>query len=579
VRRILLISVLLLQLFSVSFSAAQQPDIRVRLLSLYRLTQVTIHPIDRTTWSAGGAARELSGVLTIRARGESVEVAERTAAKVMIDGDVRMVVERGPTEHMRGTLEISAQDGILRIIASMPVEDYVADVLQGETAGNMPAEALKAMAVAIRSYTTRFRERHKEEGFDFCDTTHCQYLRLEPQPAVLAAVKQTAGELLWDRGTPLAAYYHKDCGGRTEDAAAVWQDQASPALVSHEDSYCVRVGEAWRSEISRSDLDRVIGAVGMKVPPGWNRIVVAERTPSGRARILRFGVGDAGSGAAVSASTLRFAVGRTLGWGTLKSDWYDVSMQGDHLIFTGRGVGHGVGMCQTGAAEMARQGKNYHEILAFFYPGAASGLSAKGIPWSVVPTESFELRVVNAGDKVAARTAARAALEWATQRSGLTLHSLPLIEVYPTVAMFRDATGEPGWVAASTRHQHMRVQPPSVLRDKFESVLRHEFLHMLVEDNAQANMPLWFREGLVVYLGGDPPPAQDVTMSGREIDQAISSRHSEDGMRDAYAQAAAMVRDLDQRNGRSQLLGWLRGGLPDDIRAGTVVAGADKGSK
>jgi stage II sporulation protein D len=576
---VLLISVLLLQLFSASFSAAQQPDIRVRLLSLYRLSQVTIHPADRTTWSMGGAAHELSGVLTIRVRGESVEVAERTAAKVRIDGDVRMVGERGPTEHLRGTLEISAQDGTLRIVASMPVEQYVADVLQGETAGNMPAEALKALAVAIRSYTTRFRERHKEEGFDFCDTTHCQYLRLEPQPAVLAAVKQTVGELLWDRGTPLAAYYHKDCGGRSEDAAAVWPDQASPALVSHEDSYCVRGTEAWRSEILRSDLDRVISAAGMKVPPGWNRIVVAERTPSGRARILRFGVGNAASGAAVSASTLRFAVGRTLGWSTLKSDWYDVGMQGDHFIFSGRGVGHGVGLCQTGAAEMARQGKNYHEILAFYYPGALSGLSAKGIPWSVVPTESFELRVVNAGDKVAARTAARAALEWATQRSGLTLHSLPLIEVYPTVAMFRDATGEPGWVAASTRHQHMRVQPPSVLRDKFESVLRHEFLHMLVEDNAQASTPLWFREGMVVYLGGDPPAAQDVTMSGTEIDQAISSRHSEDGMREAYAQAAAMVRDLDQRNGRSQLLGWLRSGLPDSLRAGAIISGSDKGSK
>jgi stage II sporulation protein D len=196
--------------------------------------------------------------------------------------------------------------------------------------------------------------------------------------------------------------------------------------------------------------------------------------------------------------------------------------------------------------------------------------SAKNIPWNAVPTESFELRVVNAGDKAAARTAARAALEWATQRSGLALHSLPLIEVYPTVEMFRHATGEPGWVAASTRHQRMQVQPLSVLREKFETVLRHEFLHLLVEDNSQANTPLWFREGFVVYLGGDPPAAQDVTMSGREIDLAIASRHSEDGMREAYAQAAAMVRDLDQRNGRSQLLGWLRSGLPDNIRAGTV---------
>ena len=174
----------------------------------------------------------------------------------------------------------------------------------------------------------------------------------------------------------------------------------------------------------------------------------------------------------------------------MKSDWYEITEQGDHFIFKGRGVGHGVGLCQTGAAEMAREGKNYREILAFYYPGALRGRSAQGIPWAVVPAESFELHVVNSGDAAIARSAARSALEWAKERSGLALHSLPLIEVYPTVAMFRDATGEPGWVAASTRNQRVRVQSPNVLHEKFESVLRHEFLHMLIEDSSEANTPL-----------------------------------------------------------------------------------------
>jgi stage II sporulation protein D len=293
---------------------------------------------------------------------------------------------------------------------------------------------------------------------------------------------------------------------------------------------------------------------------------------------LRFGAGNAQSGTSVSASTLRFALGRTLGWNTLKSDSYSITIQGDHFIFVGNGVGHGVGLCQTGAVEMARQGKTYREILAFYYPGALTGRSAQGIPWTSVQTESFELRVVNAGDRVPARTAARSALEWATEHSGLALHSLPLIEVYPTVAMFRDATGEPGWVAASTRHQRMRVQSPSVLHEKFENVVRHEFLHMLVEDNAEPSTPLWFREGLVVYLGGDPPAADEVTMTGAKVEWAITSRENLSDMREAYAQAAAMVRDLDRRHGRAQLLAWLRSGLPDDIRGG-VVSGSDKVSK
>lgn len=574
-RRVILISLLLAV---ATLCTAQQPNVRVRLLSLYRLSEVKIQPTsgEKTTWVLSSGIRELGADLVVRAHGNLVEASGGSGENLTLDGDFRIVSERGPVQHVRGGAEISARDGALWIVASLPVEQYVAAVLQGETAGNMPEESLKALAVAVRSYATRFRERHKDEGFDFCDTTHCQYLRLDVSAAVAAAVKATAGELLWDRGTPLAAYYHKDCGGKTEAAAAVWPDQASPALVAHEDAYCVRTAHPWRSEIARGDIDRAMTAAGLQVPAGWNRIAVAERTPSERALMLRFGVGPSQTGIPVSASSVRFAVDRALGWNTLKSDWYEVSVQGDHFVFTGKGVGHGVGLCQTGAAEMARQGKGYREILAFYYPGAIPGRSAQGIPWMVDPVDGFELRVVNSSDLAVARAAGRSALDWATERSGLALHSLPLIEVYPTVAMFRDATGEPGWVAASTRHQRMRLQPPGVLRDKLESVMRHEFLHMLVEDNAEAGTPLWFREGLVVYWGGDPAAAARISMSGAEIEQVITSRRSEVEMRQAYAQAAGLVRDLERQHGRAKLIEWLRSGLPDGVRGGGIAAGSDK---
>lgn len=561
-----------------SICRAQPPDVRVHLLSLYRLSQVQIDPAAGTTVvaKANSSRQDLSAEFTVRARGNSVESSGRTAPTLLLHGDLRIVSQTAPAQHIRGAVEISAHDNSLRIVASIPVEQYVADVLQGETAGNMPQEALKALVVAIRSYTARFRQRHKDEGFDFCDTTHCQYLRLDPQPTVVNAVRQTAGELLWDKGTPLAAYYHKDCGGRTEAAATVWPDQSSPALVSHDDPYCIRATQPWRSEIARADLDRALAAAALHVPLNWNRITIAERTPSGRARTLRFSVGSTQQSMPVSASSLRFAVGRTLGWNTLKSDWYEVAAQADHFIFTGRGVGHGVGLCQTGAAEMARQGKSYREILAFYYPGAPIGQSAQAIPWTVIQTQSFELRVVNPGDTEVVRAAGLSALAWADERSSLSLRTRPIVEVYPTVAMFRDATGEPGWIASSTRDARIRLQPPNVLRARLEAVLRHEFLHLQVESNANRDTPLWFREGLVVFLGGDPPAAERVTMSTREIDQAIASRRSHAEMRRAYAQAAALVRDLDHQHSRAQLLDWLRSGLPDNIRAGPIASETHK---
>jgi stage II sporulation protein D len=555
-----------------SFAAAQPPDVRVHLLSRYRLSEVQIKPSAGETviLTLNSSPQNLTGEATVRARKSSVEISGTIGPKLTLNGNFRIVSEQAPVQHIHGDLEISARDGVLSMIAAIPVEQYVAGVLEGETAGEMPPEALKALAVAIRSYTTHFRERHKEEGFDFCDTTHCQYLRLDPRPAVVAAVNQTAGELLWDRGNPLAAYYHKDCGGRTETAAAVWPDQASPSLVSHDDLYCVRVAQPWRSEIARADLDKALAAAGLQVPPVWNHIVVTDRAPSGRARTLLLTTGAAQPGTPISASTLRFAVGRSLGWNKLKSDWYEVAAEGDHFIFHGKGVGHGVGLCQTGAREMAREGKSYREILAFYYPGAAIGRSARGIPWTIAHTVRFDLRVVNEGDSALVRPSANSALDWAIERSGLALDTRPIIEVYPTVAMFRDATGEPGWVAASTRKDCVRLQPPNVLGERLEAVLRHEFLHLLVESNARRDTPLWFREGLVVYLGRDLPASDVASASADEIERVIRSRQSDAEVRQAYAQAAAIVRDLDRQYGREPLKQWLRSGLPDEVRAATL---------
>jgi stage II sporulation protein D len=564
-RRVILITTVVLM---DCLCPAQQPDVRIHLWTLFQLSQVELKPLTKmnAVWGKGASRQEFDTPLLVRAHGDTVEVSGRSAAKLVVSGYFRMSAERAPAQHIRSKVEISARNGYLQVIASLPVEDYVGVVLQGETAGNMPPGALKALAVAIRSYTSRFRERHKEDGFDFCDTTHCQFLQMEVQPAVSAAVKATTGELLWDRGSPLAAYYHKDCGGQTEAAAVVWSDQQSAALISHTDSYCVRVNKPWRSEIAQADIEHALSHAGLHSPTGWNRISVSERTPSGRAKTLQLVVGNSQAGMLLSASSFRFAVGRALGWNTLKSDWYDVSSQSGRFVFSGKGVGHGVGLCQTGAAEMARQGKSYREILAFYYPSALPGRSAQGIPWTVARDETFELRVVNSSDSNIAHPSIRSALEWAKQQSGLNLSQLPVVDIYPTVAMFRDATGEPGWIAASTRRERIRIQPIGLLRERFESVLRHEFLHMLIERNAKANTPLWFREGLVVYLGGDPAPANELTMSTSEIEQIIASRSSQSDLRRAYAQAAALVRQLDRQHGRGKIAEWLRNGLPADIR-------------
>lgn len=120
-------------------------------------------------------------------------------------------------------LRIRALDGQLVITVTMPIESYVEAVLAAESGDFKQTESLKAMAVAIRTYALRFRGKHAAEGFDFCDTTHCQAMSLDaPAPRIVAAVDATRGQSLSYNGAPAETYYHQNCGGAIAAASEVW---------------------------------------------------------------------------------------------------------------------------------------------------------------------------------------------------------------------------------------------------------------------------------------------------------------------------------------------------------------------
>ena len=98
-------------------------------------------------------------------------------------------------------------------------------------------------------------------------------------------------------------------------------------------------------------------------------------------------------------------------------------------------------------------------------------------------------------DSATVLNAAERALAWAEWQTRLHAALRPAVYVYPSVEMFRNATGEPGWVAASTRGNKIRMQPAKVLGTRVEKILRHEFVHVLLESDAAAQTPLWFAKG------------------------------------------------------------------------------------
>lgn len=266
------------------------------------------------------------------------------------------VAARAPAEELIRVLVPDAKAPV-----ELRLEDYVAGVVAGEMPASFPAEALKAQAVAARSYalTRKIEAQAAGRASDIGAGVLAQVFAKDPGAAARAAAAATAGEVLALGMEPVEAYFHASCGGRTEGGlAALGRDL--PYLRSVPCGYCDRAPKvAWSVKVSRRELGKVAGLGG---PATGAR--VASRTPSGRAEKVEISAGD--RKVVMAASDLR----QRLGFSRLPSLAFDVREPwwGD-LVFEGRGQGHGAGLCQWGAAGLARQGKTYREILAHYYPG------------------------------------------------------------------------------------------------------------------------------------------------------------------------------------------------------------------
>jgi stage II sporulation protein D len=389
------------------------------------------------------------------------------------------VVAEGTRFRAPGTVRVDQKDGVFQVTVTCGLEDYVAAVLQGEAGGFRRMEGKKAMAVAARTYAARFRHRHADEGFDFCDTTHCQDARLllAPREDLAEAVTATDGELLWFEGKPAAAYYHADSGGWLEGAGD------APYLKARRDPYWKDVPEArWNWKTTTTEL---AAALRLTLVRPVFRVTATE--PSGRVRAL-----DA-FGHPAEAASFRMAVGRALGWEKLSSRMFTVTQRENVLEFAGVGRGHGIGMPQTSAERMAAEGADYRKILDTYYPGTRLGLTPAGMRWQTVKGSAVTLVTTDVTRDRALLGKAEGMLGELERLTGMKAR--PTVRIYPSREAFRDATGVAGNVAGITRGGHVRVAV-----GVNDGTLRHELLHAVLETNTRMAHPEWFREGLVLSL-------------------------------------------------------------------------------
>jgi len=268
--------------------------------------------------------------------------------------------------------------GALKIILTTDREAAVASVVAAESDGQRVTESLKALAVVARTYMLSHPNRHADEGFDFCDTTHCQFYRGETDlaaeaatPIVASAVAATVGEYLSYGGEPVESYFTAACGGMTVTPEMVWGGASKGYPYHRIDCLWCRTSRfnRWaRSASAISVFDALSVALRFKLSPVAEFIITSDE-PEGFVRAIT--IKDAVHRATMSADQFRRAIGQRLGWNTVISPSFTIEHRGNRIIFRGRGFGSQVGMCLAGAVAQAKAGRNYRDILRFYYPQTA----------------------------------------------------------------------------------------------------------------------------------------------------------------------------------------------------------------
>lgn len=270
---------------------------------------------------------------------------------------VKLIEPKQKVRKYKGNLNIIARQNRLSLINKPPFDNYLAGVVEAESGTKADIEYYKAQAIICRTYLLKKWNKHQKDGFNLCDGVHCQaYKGLVTENHIIKkSVKKTKDLVVLDENNRLIeALFSANCGGQTNNSEMLWS--RVPYLRSVKDPYCIDQKQArWDKTIPLTKFISFLRGKGLSIPDTISVNCFAFNQPQ-RVKYYTINVQK------IKLTSLRFALG-------LRSTFFNIEPKGNKLIFHGRGYGHGVGMCQEGAMNMAKKGHKYDEIIKFYYTG------------------------------------------------------------------------------------------------------------------------------------------------------------------------------------------------------------------
>ena len=331
------------------------PPLEVRVLE--REVPVRVHlEAARITCDGKPLGTSVDAEASIR----DVKVGAANCTEVIAGDDVVVSVKETKRAY-GGQIHVSLEGGLLRLLNTVDVEQYLPSVITAEADGSKPA-ALEAQAIVSRTFAVT-AHRHGKEGYDLCDLAHCQVYRgkTEASADAVAAVKKTAHQVLLIGGIVLKpAFFHSSCGGHTSSPADVFGEDGAGTAVSDVENgapRCAGPELSWTFEVEKKDLASALG-----VAPTGNALELLRRDTGGRVLEVR------AFGKRFNGQEFLSRVGRKFGWRSVRSLKFNTSETDTTLRLEGKGTGHGAGLCQLGAKSLAEHGVEAKGILLRYFP-------------------------------------------------------------------------------------------------------------------------------------------------------------------------------------------------------------------